>query len=339
MRIGSLFSGVGGLELGIERAGVGHTVWQVEIDPFCREVLAKHWPDVERFEDVTEFEGRPADLICGGFPCQDISSAGKRAGIDGERSTLWREFARVIGLVLPRFVVVENVAALLTRGMGAVLGDLATLGYDAIWDCVPAQAVGAPHRRDRIFVVAWRIPNANGRRVREQHETWAGRRTAFTVALGAAMADADRNPLGRIGGLLDRKRPPCGDDANGCGGAKLADSHQSTGQSGTKPPQVGDTSSPRRRSGEPGPRREIRNETRRTESSRRGVVAWPPSPDDLQSWERVQADSQPSFCRMADGLPEALDRDRRKRLKALGNAVVPPVAEIIGRVILELFSA
>ncbi len=324
MRIGSLFSGIGGLELGIERAGVGHTVWQVEIDPFCREVLAQHWPAAERFEDVTRFEGRPADLICGGFPCQDISSAGKRAGIDGERSALWREFARIIGLVLPRFVVVENVAALLTRGMGAVLGDLATLGYDAIWDCVPAQAVGAPHRRDRIFVVAWRIPNAERDGIRDESKRGTGFSLSpnggnpWSIALGAAMDDTPgprRKPGQPVTGRQVRNQA-------------WGEKSERRGFSA----ELADPGSVRRGSG-----RTIERDPGQPDYPKRGN--WPPSPDDLQAWGRVPSDSQPSFCRMADGLPEALDRDRRKRLRALGNAVVPPVAEIIGRVILELFSA
>jgi DNA (cytosine-5)-methyltransferase 1 len=113
MRIGSLFSGIGGLELGLEWSGVGHTVWQVEREPFCRAVLAKHWPAAERFDDVRtvgKANLAPVDLICGGFPCQDVSSAGKGAGLAGERSGLWREFARILGELQPGWVVVENVA-------------------------------------------------------------------------------------------------------------------------------------------------------------------------------------------------------------------------------------
>src|SRR3990167_7965029 len=116
LTIGSVFSGIGGLELGIERAGLGPVLWQVEIDPFCRAVLSHHWPTAKRYEDVKTFTDdmvAPVDLICGGFPCTDISNAGKRAGIDGEHSGLWSEYARIVGLVRPRFVVVENVAALL----------------------------------------------------------------------------------------------------------------------------------------------------------------------------------------------------------------------------------
>jgi DNA (cytosine-5)-methyltransferase 1 len=155
--IGSLFSGIGGLELGLERAGLGPVVWQVECDPFCRRVLARHWPDADRFDDVREVGAHnllPVDIICGGFPCQDISVAGRGAGLEGEHSGLWREYARIVRELRPRFFVVENVAALLARGLGDVLGDLAACGYDAQWDCLPASAVGAPHQRDRIFVVA-----------------------------------------------------------------------------------------------------------------------------------------------------------------------------------------
>src|SRR3990167_10929952 len=131
MRIGSLFSGIGGLELGLEWAGVGRTVWQVELDPYCRAVLAKHWPDAQRFTDVRDCNSTnlpPVDVLCGGFPCQDISDAGKRAGITGARSGLWSEFARIIRELRPRYVVVENVRALLVRGIDTVLGDLAAAG-------------------------------------------------------------------------------------------------------------------------------------------------------------------------------------------------------------------
>jgi DNA (cytosine-5)-methyltransferase 1 len=161
MRIGSLFSGIGGLELGLEWAGVGHTEWQVERDEYCRRVLAKHWPNVKRFNDVREVGAHnlsPVDVICGGFPCQDISYAGKGLGLAGARSGLWYEFARIVGEMGPRYVVVENVRALLTRGLDQVLGTLADLGYDAEWSIVSACSVGAPHPRQRVFILAY----ANG---------------------------------------------------------------------------------------------------------------------------------------------------------------------------------
>ena len=157
LRYGSLFAGIGGLDLGLDRAGM-KCAWQVEINPFCQKVLSKHWPEVPKYEDVREVGSHnlaPVDLICGGFPCQDISYAGKGAGIEGKRSGLWKEFFRVICKLRPRFVLVENVPALLSRGLGVVLGDLAMCGYDAEWSRLSACSLGAPHMRQRVFIVAY----------------------------------------------------------------------------------------------------------------------------------------------------------------------------------------
>ena len=162
MRFGSLFTGVGGGDVGLEEAGM-ECAWQVEIDPFCKKVLEARWPHVKRMADVRQAgvaDLESVDLICGGFPCQDISYAGKGAGIEGFRSGLWKEYARIVGELRPRYVLVENVTALLERGLGRVLRDLASLGYDAEWDCIPACALGAPHRRDRIWVLAY--PRGSG---------------------------------------------------------------------------------------------------------------------------------------------------------------------------------
>lgn len=163
MRVGSLFSGIGGFELGLEWAGM-KTVWQVENDPYAQRVLAKHWPDVARYGDIRTFnavEAGEVDLICGGFPCQPHSSVGKRKASQDERD-LWGEFAKVIREAKPRWVVAENVRGLLSsetgRFYGGILRDLASLGYDVEWFVFSAKAVGAPHRRDRVFIVA----HANG---------------------------------------------------------------------------------------------------------------------------------------------------------------------------------
>ena len=161
MTFGSLFAGVGGFDLGLERAGMV-CKWQVEIDGFCQKVLAKHWPDVPRFVDVRDcgmHNLEPVNLIAGGFPCQDVSIAGKRKGLQGEQSGLWAEFARIVCEVKPRWVLVENVPGLLSsnagRDFGTILRDLAACGYDAEWDCIPAAAFGAPHLRYRVFIVAY----------------------------------------------------------------------------------------------------------------------------------------------------------------------------------------
>jgi len=173
---GSLFAGIGGFDLGFERAGI-ETVWQVEIDPFCRKVLEKHWPNVQRFSDISTVcrKGEQwrscwletVDIISGGFPCQDISQAGKKVGIEGERSGLWREMFRIICELRPKYAVIENVSALLERGIERVLCDLAAAGFDAEWQVVSACEFGAPHTRERVFIVAY--PNQGRYRIVGQH--------------------------------------------------------------------------------------------------------------------------------------------------------------------------
>lgn len=168
LTIGSLFAGIGGFELGLEAAGLGPTRWQVELDPWCRGVLADHWPDAERFADVRMVGAHclaPVSVICGGFPCQDISAAGKGAGLAGARSGLWREFARVVGELLPRWVVVENVASGATKWVDAVVRGLVELGYEGIPIPLAACDVGAPQKRERVFVVARHVADADGDRL------------------------------------------------------------------------------------------------------------------------------------------------------------------------------
>lgn len=155
MRVGSLFSGIGGLDLGLERAGM-RVIWQSEIDPYACKVLAKHWPDVPNLGDVTKIEWsnveRP-DIVCGGYPCQPFSSAGDMRGDEDERF-LWPWFADALRELRPDFALLENVPGHLVLGFDRVLADLAALGFDAEWSIVSACALGAPHTRERLFVVA-----------------------------------------------------------------------------------------------------------------------------------------------------------------------------------------
>ena len=162
-----LFSGIGGFSLAAKWLGGFQTVQFVEREPFCQQILRKHWPDVPIHDDICTFQSEPgsADVVVGGFPCQDISQAGKGAGLAGSRSGLFYELLRVVRMVGPRYVVLENVAAITHRGMDAVLGALAEAGYDAEWACIPAAAVGACHQRDRWWCVAY----AHRQRQQKQH--------------------------------------------------------------------------------------------------------------------------------------------------------------------------
>lgn len=221
LTFGSLFAGIGGIDLGLERAGMT-CAWQVEIDDYATRVLAKHWPNVPRHRDVREVGEHNlsrVDVIAGGFPCQDISNAGKRAGIDGERSGLWAEFHRIICELRPRYVFVENVAALLHRGLDRVLGDLAESGYDAEWQCFYAASVGAPHLRERIFLLAYpaserrqqqprssaRTNETDGREIDQRRAalpTWEPS-SAREGHRAGTMADADGTRLAQRQGVYD----------------------------------------------------------------------------------------------------------------------------------------
>jgi len=157
MRFGSVFAGIGGFDLALERAGMT-CAWQIENDENCLSVLRRHWPDVPKHGDVRTLTGHelpPVDLICAGFPCQDLSVAGKRRGIRGERSGVFFDLMRIVRMVGPRWLLLENVPGLLTRfdWMGAVLGELAESGFDAAWRVLDAQYFGLAQRRKRVFIV------------------------------------------------------------------------------------------------------------------------------------------------------------------------------------------
>lgn len=208
LKVLDLFSGIGGFSLGLERTGGFETVAFCEIDPYCRAVLKRHWPDVPCYEDIRELtaerlaaDGIAIDVICGGFPCQDISEAGLRTGLQGARSGLWRDYARLIGEIRPRFVIVENVSELLRNGLGDVLSDLAKIRYDAEWHSIPALAVGADHIRERIWVVAY--PDSAGakepqQRRRKQRQAEMGKDAAQDHAYTDGARLSWRMPAGAI---------------------------------------------------------------------------------------------------------------------------------------------
>jgi DNA (cytosine-5)-methyltransferase 1 len=283
LRVLSLFSGIGGLDLGLERAGM-EVVAQCEVDPYCCRVLAKHWPDVPNLGDVTTIDWSTVpdvDLICGGYPCQPFSLAGRRQGADDVRH-LWPYVLDAVRHLRPSWVLLENVPGHLSLGFGRVLGGLAESGYDAEWDCIPAAAVGAHHRRDRVFIVAY--PQRDELRV-EPVAVGRGGGAAVVGDDGPTQPVADADQRGRFGWT-------------GAPGpswrSELADS--GTAERRVFAPRRGDAA--RRR--------------------RPGIDGWAAEPD---------------VGRVAHGVPSRVDR-----LRGLGNAVVPQVAEHVGRLIMEAAS-
>ena len=299
MRVLDLFSGIGGFSLGLERAGMTTAAF-VEIDPFCRRVLAQHWPSVPIYEDVRKVgKIENIDLICGGFPCQPHSLAGERKGAEDDRD-LWPEFARLIGEIRPRWVVAENVRGLLSSGGGAFFGsilrDLAGLGYDAQWDCVSAGALGAPHRRERVWIVAY--PQGGDEWVRDAGE---GQRSEPKPGKRAcpALLSADTEGLGRGAG---RTRRPFDGFAWVRNAARWHAANTDRAGLALDEGQSGDT-------------RQEREAAFRDTGPTGWECGWP---------------SEPAVLGVDDGLPDRVDRT-----KALGNSLAPTIPELIGRAIIE----
>jgi DNA (cytosine-5)-methyltransferase 1 len=200
-----LFAGIGGFAKGAHDAGLRFTRhFYSEIDPYAIKVYGARFPDAEPLGDIKTIRGENLPggqwIIAGGFPCQDISVAGKGAGLAGERSGLWYEYARIIGELRPRYAIMENVGALAFRGLDSVLGSLAALGYDAEWQDIRASDVGAPHRRERIWIVAYPSGERSreaGRLRRDESEEWITRG-------GQALADAESAERERLRGYSRR---------------------------------------------------------------------------------------------------------------------------------------
>lgn len=341
MRVGSLFSGIGGLELGLQLAGEDLVVqWFAEADPFCREALAVHWPGVRCYESVEAVgaDAAPVDLVCGGFPCQDVSTAGSRAGLAGARSGLWREFARVVRDLRPRHVFVENVPGLLVRGFGTVLGDLAACGYDATWDVFSAFEVGAPHIRRRVFVLARAMADADGERFgRREVALQESQADAATKSSGGGQAIADSDgehgdQSGSGAGTLCGERPQAPFLPRGEGSV----AHPGASRPQGAPPESGGIRSSG--SGPPlaypdGARREglVATGFSGVEGASRGEPHGRGRDEhDGPSWENWQ--SEPPVGRVADGFSRGM---ARRALMAFGNAVCPHTAALAWRVLGE----
>ena len=367
LTVGSLFSGIGGIDLGLERAGMC-TRWFVEWDAHCQNVLRRHWPGLPVYGDIATVDWsrvEPVDVLAGGFPCQPISAAGKRLAQADDR-WLWPEFARAIRELRPRYVLVENVRNLLAVNGGSafaeVLGDLASSGFDAEWQCIPASAVGAPHRRDRLWLVAY----AQGAGQRPRRLRALGQRSDASGrgARADAVADSDgradeaergqRSPAPRQGpsrrghrgrGARDAERQePVRGAGQGAGAVADTDSARLTRPSaGPERPGIatseraGAMADSRRGDGRQGDAPASRLPGQGGPMGDAGGQGLPPSQQPSvfgsQWWQEGRATTEPSWWatepdvgRVAHGVPHRVDR-----LRALGNAVVPQVVEWVGR--------
>ncbi len=293
------FSGIGGFSYAAEKLVGGFETTQfIEIDPYCQKVLNKHWPNVPIHDDITTFTAEPFqfDAICGGFPCQDISVAGRKEGITKEsRSGLFYELIRVIRLVRPKFIVLENVAAILNNGLDIVLGELSEAGYDAEWSIISASSLGACHRRSRWWLVAYP--------------------TSDPDSIGCGGGNSERCSV-QERKLLQREQTgsKMGSEAERCSfdspNTKSSDwdgdeTQQGDGKSRTQ-------------------------EIFRDRNSSQSSHTWRSTEHRLNTnWKEYV--SQPTICRGDDGL-----RNRVDRLKALGNSVVPQCAAMPLQRVLDL---
>jgi DNA (cytosine-5)-methyltransferase 1 len=306
LTVGSLFSGIGGLDLGLERAGM-KVIWQSEIDPYCNKVLKKHWPEVPNHGNIKDINWETVErpnVICGGYPCQPFSTAGKRRGTDDPRH-LWPWVRTAISELRPDYAILENVRGHLSMGGIQVIGELAQIGYDAEWRVVSAAGLGAPHRRDRLIIVAY----------------------------PAELFSNGSNNYAGVS-LEPKKISELGDDSRS---TRMADTYDTRSRT---------------------PNSELEQQGAPSKQERQTVVAWNgvsrrstdmANTDGRRQQERYEEkrrlpvfsqvstgkyDSQwevePDVGRVANGVPSRVDR-----LRGLGNAVVPQVAEYVGRLIVN----
>lgn len=316
LRTGSLFAGIGGFDLGLERTCHFRTVWLAERDGYRRRVLARHWPHARLFRDVHHVSAKtagPVDVLCGGFPCQDLSDAGKQRGIGGARSGLWSEFHRCVAEFRPSWVLIENVSSLARRGLATVLRDLAALRYDAEWADISAADVGAPHPRDRLWIAAYPAADADQDRRDDQRGAQAHDEGQARARLGAPGQRRGPRASRSGGGARDGGPEPAVAriftaelwqdvaDAKSQRGAPdwwRGDIHvpADTGDEGARPRHVPERGGQRSR-----------------------ASSWP------AAWQ-----AEPDVGRVADGIPARVDR-----VAALGDALVPIIPAILGRSIVR----
>ena len=324
IKVLDLFSGIGGFSYGLKQTGGFKTVAYCEIESYAREVLLRRMQDGQLdpapiHTDITKLDGRPlrghVDLICGGFPCQDLSVAGKLAGIDGSRSGLWGEYARLIREIRPRYIIVENVPNLLVLGMHRVLGDLASSGYDAEWSCISAAEMGAPHKRDRVWIIGERQDVA---------DAVSGRRNGLEAAREQELPSQTEPRLSH------RDRTECG----------VIGERQDVADSDRERPEYKITKE--RKSGQAERQMLGRHGKKLADSDEQGPQGYGglgserDCPCQWATWSCCRSHEDERLARsgirrVSNGIPHRVDR-----LKGLGNAIVPQIATYLGHQILEM---
>jgi len=369
LTVGSLFSGIGGLDLGLERAGM-NVIWQSEIDPYGCRVLRKHWPEVVNHGNIKEINWgdvvRP-DVICGGYPCQPFSTAGKRNGTDDPRH-LWPWVREAISELRPKYAILENVRGHVSLGLNVVLGEMASIGYDAEWQIVSAASVGAPHRRDRVIIVAYpreqfkhgrghfnsqsafgqgqavqepvsgsNSPSANtiGQLANPDNSgRLHGQSKIFTADrwLNALLANTTQQHCdGELDNTPNSARPKTLSQSRDGSGAQNVANPDNTGSgtprsaidgNGTEEIQGRDN---KPQSGSSGRSQNVADTGSASGQLKQERTICQPNTGG-RSWWQVE----PDVGRVAHGVPSRVDR-----LRGLGNAVVPQVAELIGRMVID----
>lgn len=304
LSVGGLFDGVGLLAYGLHRAGLQHA-WLCEVDPWRRSILNRRWPGVPVFDDVRAVDAHAerVDVIAGGFPCKGVSTAGKQNGFDHPETVLWREMARAVGELRPRYVIVENVANILALHDGAVwgevLGNLAALGYSVEWDCLPAAAVGAPHLRDRVFAVATHADGVAG--APQLARDWGPRQVA------------QPGPVERAQRLRSAPESPA--DAYGDGLRPQSESERgSRGEAVARGSREAAADAARDAEGGPG-------------------VSWGVYEPAIRRWEAIAGPAPEPLVRRVDD--RRASRVERFRLSALGDGVQVQVGELVGLYVVE----
>jgi DNA-cytosine methyltransferase len=357
MTHGSLFSGIGGIDLGFEMAGI-KTTWTCEIDDWCNEILEKRFPDATQYKDIKDIGKhnlQSVDIISGGFPCQDISTAGKGVGLDGDRSGLWFEMWRIICELQPRWVLIENVANLANKGGSRVLHDLTEAGYDAEWQVISARDVGARHLRKRLWIVAYKRELFNSIKQGLQGQLHSSEGESGNKIRGERIAE---NSIQRGSSNLSNSTKQRLQRHRRDSSLRIENVAKKSIQGGSS--QFSDTKSSRYRGGsskECGDKRKgkfqqeeqkgssIRSEVERCDNvptqttSERGAEQDIKRQDNrdgkfrIKTFERLK--NEPELDRVAYGLSQKVDR-YNDRVKGLGNAVVPQIPYLIGRRLIKL---